>query len=227
PDLERPFRIPVNLRVGGAQLPVTAIIGFLATVAVWVDVVITKPAGRNLGFVWMGVGLLCYVAYRRQQRIAPTTHVEIERVPMPEFRPLAIRKILVPTLGGPYTENIQIACQLAKQHGAAVTALYVIEIPTTLPLDTFLPDRFATGEAALKRAQAIGREYELAVTTQLLQARSAADSILDVSREGGYDLIVMGAAMKRGAPTPTLGSTVETVLRNAPCRVWLYRTPLK
>ena len=227
PNLERPFRIPINLRIGGAQLPVTALFGFLATVAVWVDVVLTKPAGRNLGFLWMGVGLICYVAYRRQQRIAPTAHVEIERVQVPEFQPLAVKKILVPTLGGLYTENLQIACELAKQHGASVTALYVIEMPAALPLDTFLPDRFAAGEASLKRAQAIGREYELAVTTQLLQARSAADSILDVSREGGYDLIVMGTAMKHGAPTPTLGSTVESVLRNAPCRVWLYRTPLK
>ena len=227
PDLERPFKIPVNIRIGGAELPVTALLGFLATVAVWVDVVISKPAGRNLGCVWMGIGLLCYVAYRRQQRIAPTAHVEIERVPVPEFQPLAIKKILVPTLGGPYTENLQIACELAKQHGASVTALYVMEIPAALPLDTFLPDRFATAEAALKRAQAIGREYELSVTTQLLQARSAADSILDLSRERGCDLIIMGTAMKHGTPAPTLGSTVETVLRNAPCRVWVYRTPFK
>src|SRR3989338_2615527 len=143
PNLERPFRIPINLRIGGAQLPVTALFGFLATVAVWVDVVLTKPAGRNLGFLWMGVGLICYVAYRRQQRIAPTAHVEIERVKVPEFKPLLVKKILVPTLGGLYTENLQIACELAKQHGAAVTALYVIEMPAALPLDTFLPDRFA------------------------------------------------------------------------------------
>lgn len=227
PELDRPFKIPFNIRIGRAELPITALFGFLATVAVWVDVVFTKPAGRNLGFLWIGIGLVCYVAYRRQQRIAATAHVEIERVAMPEFKPLVIKKMLVPTLGGPYTENIQIACELAKQHAAEVTALYVIEIPATLPLDTFLPDRFAVAEAALKRAQAIGREYELAVTTQLLQARSAADSILDLCREGGYDLIVMGASMKQGAPSAGFGHTVETVLRSAPCRVWIYRTPLK
>jgi len=227
PDLERPFKIPVAIPLGQARLPVTALFGFLATIAVWIDVVLTKPAGRNLGFLWMGIGLICYVAYRRQQRIAATAHVEIERVQVPEFRPTAIKKVLVPTLGGLYTENIQIACELAKAHAAEVTALYVIEMPATLPLDTFLPEQFAVGEAALKRAQAIGREAELAVTTQLLQARSAAEAILDVLKEGNYDLVVMGAAMKKGSPTQALGSTVEAVLRNAPCRVWVYRTPLK
>lgn len=54
PDLERPFKIPVGIPFGQrVRLPVTAIIGLLATVAVWIDVVISKPAWRNLGFLWM------------------------------------------------------------------------------------------------------------------------------------------------------------------------------
>ncbi|MBI3318411.1 MAG: amino acid permease [Candidatus Omnitrophica bacterium] len=227
PNLERPFKIPFNLRFKNVQLPLTAILGLLVTFAVWVDVVITKPAGRNLGFIWMGIGLICYFAYRRQQRIAVTAHVEIERVEMPEFKPLLIKKILVPTLGGLYTENIQIACELAQVHGADVTALYVIEIPSALPLDTFLPDRFGAGEAALKRAQAIGRESEISLKTQLLQARSAAEAILDVLKEGSYDLVVMGAVMKKGSPASTLGNTVEAVIRSAPCRVWICKTTSK
>jgi len=227
PDLERPFRIPFNLAIGRIRLPLTAILGLLATFAVWVDVVISKPAGRNLGFFWMGLGLVCYYAYRKKQRISPTAHVEIERVKMPEFVPLSTRKILVPTLGGSYTENLQIACELAKVRGAEVIALYVIEIPPALPLDTFLPERFATAEAALKRAQAIGREFEVAVATKLLQARSAAEAILDILKEEGYDLVVMGTAMKKGTPVSAIGVTVEMVLRNAPCRVWVCKTPSK
>ncbi len=228
PDLERPFKIPVGIPFGQKiRLPVTAIIGLLATLGVWVDVVISKPAGRNLGFLWMGVGLVCYYAYRKKQRISPTAHVEIERVKMPEFVPLSTRKILVPTLGGSYTENLQVACELAKVRGAEVIALYVIEIPPALPLDTFLPERFAGGEVALKRAQAIGREFEVAVATKLLQARSAAEAILDILKEGGYDLVVMGSAMKKGTPVSAIGVTVETVLRNAPCRVWICKTASK
>ena len=223
PDLERPFKIPFNLTVRRYKLPVTAIVGFLATVAVWIDVVISKPAGRNLGFFWMAVGLACYLVYRKKQKISATAHVEIERVKMPEFVSMATRRILVPTLGGAFTENLQIACEMAKTRSADVTALYVIEVPAAVPLDTFLPDRLAAADAALKRAQAIGREFELSMTTQLIQARSAGQAIVDLSKEKSFDLIVMGASYRRGA-SAWLGSTTEYVVRNASCRVLVCKT---
>ena len=226
PELERPFKIPFNVRLGRAQLPITAILGLLATVAVWIDVVITKPAGRNLGFLWMGVGLLCYLAYRKGQRIPATAQVEIEQVQVPEFMRLQVKKVLVPTLGGPFTENIQVACEMAKGHGAEVTALYVVEIPASLPLDTFLPDRFAVADAALKRAQAIGREFDVAVSTRLLQARSAGQAIIDLAKEKEFDLIVMGT-IYRGGAAAWLGATTEYVVRNAPCRVLICKSTAK
>jgi basic amino acid/polyamine antiporter, APA family len=226
PELPRPFRIPFNITVGRAKLPVSAIVGLLATVGVWIDVVITKPAGRNLGFLWMGIGLICYLAYRKKQKISATAHVEIERVEVPEFKALTTQTILVPTLGGPYTENLQFACEMARARGAEVTALYVIEIPSTLPLDTFLPDRLADGDGALKRAQAIGREFEVPVTTQLLQARSAGQAIADLAKEKSFDLIVMGSSFRRGAAA-WLGATTEYVVRNAPCRVLICKSAAK
>lgn len=230
PNLERPFKIPFSIKFGKAELPVTALFGFLATLGVWIDVVLTKPAGRNLGFVWMILGLICYVAYRHKQRIAPTAHVEIERVEVPEYKVLTIQSILVPTLGGPMTENLQIACQFAKEHGAQLTALYVIEIPSALPLDTFLPEKLGVADAALKRAMAIGRESGLQVTTQLLQARSAGQAIADLAKEKGCDLIVMGTPAPRAGSALTtsgLGATTDYVVRNAPCRVWICKTSTK
>jgi APA family basic amino acid/polyamine antiporter len=226
PELARPFRIPFNITVGKAKLPVSALVGLFATVGVWIDVVITKPAGRNLGFLWMAIGLVCYLMYRKNQRIAPTAHVEIERVKMPEFVSVTTRSILVPTLGGTETETLQFACEMAKLQGAEVTALYVIEIPSTLPLDTFLPDRLADADLALKRAQAIGREFEVAVTTHLLQARSAGQAILDLAKEQSFDLIVMGTSYRRGA-SAWLGATTEYVVRNAHCRVLICKSAAK
>jgi len=218
PELDRPFRIPFNIPFGKAKLPVTAIVGLLATVGVWIDVVITKPAGRNLGFLWMAIGLVCYLVYRKRHNISATGHVEIERVKMPEFVTVVTKKILVPTLGGANTENLQFACEMARARGAEVTALFVIEIPAALPLDTFLSDRLASGDAALKRAQAIGREFEVSVTTHLMQARSAGQAIIDLAKEQNFDAIVMGASYRRGA-SAWLGSSTEYVVRNAPCRV--------
>ena len=231
PNLKRPFKIPFGLKIGQGELPFTAMFGLLATAAVWIDVIISKPAGRNVGFVWMGVGLLCYFAYRKRQAISPTAHVEIERVKIPEFEPLTTHKILVPTLGGPMTENLQIASQFARDHSSQIIALYVIEIPSTLPLDTFLPEKLAAADASLKRAMAIGREFGLQVTTQVLQARSAGEAIVDLAKENNFDLIVMGAPSKRvTSPLGTasaLGATTDYVVRNAPCRVWICKTASK
>jgi nucleotide-binding universal stress UspA family protein len=104
----------------------------------------------------------------------------------------------------------------------------VIEVPATLPLDTFLPEKLAVADAALKRAMAIGREFDLAVSTQVLQARSAGEAIVDLVKEKGSDLIVMGTTVRRGTaalgPSGALGVTTEYVVRNSPCRVWICKT---
>ena len=129
------------------------------------------------------------------------------------------------------TENLQIACQFGRDHGAQVTALFVIEIPATLPLDTFMSEKLAVADAALKRAMAIGREFGLQVITQVFQARSAGQAIVDLAKEKGSDLIVMGTPYKSAAgglaTAVGLGSTTDYVVRNAPCRVWICKTSPK
>ncbi|MBI4356103.1 MAG: amino acid permease, partial [Candidatus Omnitrophica bacterium] len=229
PELPRPFKVRGNLRLGKIELPVTAILGLLGTVAVWIDVILTKPAGRNLGFLWLGVGLTLYLTYRRQQRLPAAGHVEIERLQVPEFAKIPIRKILVPTRGGPQTEAVQFAAQIAKLHNAALTTLYVIEIPATLPLDTFFPEKLAEADSVLARAQAVGREYEIPIETKVLQSRFAGETILDVARQEGADLIILGSTARSSGPTaqarPLLGGTIEHVIKNSPCRVWVCQTP--
>ncbi len=228
PELERPFKLPLNLRIAGREIPISAVLGFCATFTVWLIVVFTHVHGRNLGFVWMGLGTVLYIWYRKQSHLPVMETVEIEKVRVPEYQALALKSILVPTLGGPMTENLQVACQFARDQGAELTALYVIEIPATLPLDTFLPEKLAVADAALKRAMAIGREFGLQVSTQLIQARSAGQAIVDLAKETGCDLIVMGTPYKRSpaplSPAGGLGATTDYVVRNAPCRVWICKT---
>ena len=223
PTLERPFKIGWNVRVGRAELPWTAVIGFLGTAAVWVDVICTKPSGRNLGFLWLGVGLISYVLYRRQQKLSPTARVEIERLQMPEYRPARIKRILVPTTGAHTNDMVQFAAKLAKMHGADITALHVIEIPPTLPLDTFFPEKLALADSIMEQSQAIGREYEVPIDAQVKQGRFAGETIIEIAKEGPYDLIIVGAQVRPATPgRSVLGTTVEHVMRNAPGRVWIF-----
>jgi len=222
PDMSRPFRVGWNLRFGRVELPISALVGLLGTVAVWADVILTKPAGRNLGFLWMGVGLVSYLWYRRQQKLPAAARVEIERLQMPNYQPVHVRRILVPTTGAHTNDMIQFAARLAKMHGAQVTALHVIEIPPSLPLDTFFPEKLAVADSIMEQSQAIGREYELPIDAQVKQARFAGETIVEMAKEGHYDLVIVGTKPRPAAPgRSSLGTSVEYVMRNAPGRVWI------
>jgi basic amino acid/polyamine antiporter, APA family len=64
PDLARPFKLRPNLRVMGKQIPITALLGLLATLSIWVIVIITQPYSRWAGFIWMGIGVVIFVIFR-------------------------------------------------------------------------------------------------------------------------------------------------------------------
>jgi APA family basic amino acid/polyamine antiporter len=68
PDLPRPFKIPLNIRIRGKQIPVTAVIGGLATFLTWFIVVYTHEIGRVVGFAWLALGLIIYYLYRRYRK---------------------------------------------------------------------------------------------------------------------------------------------------------------
>lgn len=70
PDLPRPFKLSLNIKVKNRELPLTAILGLLSTAAIWLVIIIIQPASRWAGFGWVGIGLLVYYFYRRGQRKA-------------------------------------------------------------------------------------------------------------------------------------------------------------
>jgi APA family basic amino acid/polyamine antiporter len=74
PELPRPFKLRWNIRIKGRELPITAILGLIATSVIWVIVVVTQPYSRWLGMGWMATGLIIYYIYRRKERL-PLTHI--------------------------------------------------------------------------------------------------------------------------------------------------------
>lgn len=222
PDLERPFRAPLNIRLNKTiSIPLTAVIGALATLAVWILVVITKPEGRYLGFTWMILGVGMYVLYRKKKRIGATAQVQIEKVKVPGYQPLDVKNILVPTKGGIETESVQVACEIAKFHGSKVTAIHLIQVPYSLPIQSPMPYRHLIGEAILQRAEAIAGEYGIEIQTEIVRAREIDQAILLYLTSGEFDLLVLGAEKSPADPHGGLGTITERILREAPCRVFI------
>jgi APA family basic amino acid/polyamine antiporter len=68
PELSRPFKIGLNIKVKGREMPVSAIIGLAATLVIWVIILFTQPYSRGVGICWMVAGLVIYYLHRRRER---------------------------------------------------------------------------------------------------------------------------------------------------------------
>lgn len=132
--------------------------------------------------------------------------------------------ILVPVSGTKADEEaIALACKLAnKKNKAKILAVYVIPIERALPLDAELAPEVAKAEEVLDRMERVAAQRNCVLETDLLQAREAAPTIIDVAKEREADLILMGAAYQRPFGQFSLGNEVPHVLKHAPCPVILY-----
>ena len=74
PELPRPFKLGGNIRIKGQELPMTAILGLIATSVIWIIVITTQPFSRWAGIAWMVIGLIIYSAYRWKAHL-PLTHL--------------------------------------------------------------------------------------------------------------------------------------------------------
>jgi len=123
------------------------------------------------------------------------------------------------------TRAVQAAIELAKRYDASLHLVHAYHMPVLvgMPDEVALPPDFWTGvkEAASKRLDQVianVRSAGVRVTAHLREANPS-DAILDVARETGADLIVMGTRGLTGLKHVLLGSVAERTLRLAPCSV--------
>ncbi len=72
PELARPFKLGWNLRLKGYEMPVSTILGLVATAVIWLIIMITQPYSRWVGLAWMIIGLAIYAIYRRRSGLSLT-----------------------------------------------------------------------------------------------------------------------------------------------------------
>lgn len=226
PELARPWKLPFNVRIKGREIPVTAVLGVISTFAVWLVVVVVHPWGRLVGFLWLFAGMLLYIFHRQSHELPLTSTVIISHLE-PILVDLSMKRILVPTIGTPFSEEmVAVACRLGKRERAKVTALYVFEVPMALPVGSQVPTELTKADEVLTRARQIGEGIGIEVEVRFVQARSAGMAIVDTAKELEADLLLMGISPRERLGQAALGSTINHVLKKAPCRVLLSRPPL-
>jgi K+-sensing histidine kinase KdpD len=138
------------------------------------------------------------------------------------------RRLLVPLDVRPESfDAFRIACRLAADEHARITALAVIEVPALLPLDAHLDDAEDSARRRLEQAGATGDAHGVRVTTRLVRDRDVAAAIVAHAISDRSELIVvaaprstLAASPRRLAPDP-----VVRVLKGAPCRVMVVSAP--
>ncbi|MDY6908006.1 MAG: universal stress protein [Chloroflexota bacterium] len=140
---------------------------------------------------------------------------------------LEFSKFLVPVKGETVDEEVvRLACTIARRRKGRVYVVYVIQVKRALPLDAEIETETQQGERVLRQAERIATEMDYEVETEILQAREIGPAIVDEAVERGIELIIMGISYKKRFGEFNLGQAVPYVLKNAPCRVLLWREQL-
>ena len=247
-ERDRPsaFRVPVGIPVRGARVPVPTLLGLLFSVAVWISVVALHEGARLIGTIWMLAGIVLYVVYRRGQGRPLRQRFTIPAEALQEGADIEYGSILVPISGGQLDDDIigtagRLAADRAdgNEGGAVVEALYVFEIPMSLPIDARVSEeRVEAAKRVLARAKEVGEEYQgVEVATAMVRGRSAGQAIVSEAKRRGVEAIVLAAEAAtrvvggailggRGSVRDRfVGETTRYVVEKAPCKVILTAPP--
>jgi basic amino acid/polyamine antiporter, APA family len=248
PDRDRPYRMPLNVRFMGGSLPVPAVLCVLMSLAAFAALLIEHGGARWVGLAWMACGVGVYVVYRTSQGKSVIKRVTVPEAALTRRAAEAeFGSMLVPILGTPLDDDImQTAGRLAAEEnedegegGAVIEALWIFEVPMALPLDARVPEEeLKRARGALKRAKAVGEEYEgVEVATAVVRARRAGEAIVHEAKRRGVEAIVLAAEEptrvggglrlggKQGLHDTFVGETTRYVVNKAPCRVILTAPP--
>jgi universal stress protein A len=140
---------------------------------------------------------------------------------------LNFKNILVPTDFSKISHKaLEYAVAIAKQFGARITMLHVIE-PLPYPVDlTYVP--MGEGFPIQPIEEDLNALAKRLVEPQLLKEAlvrvgSAFEEITNVARDCAADLIVITTHGRTGIRHVVMGSTAERVVRHAPCPVLVVR----
>jgi basic amino acid/polyamine antiporter, APA family len=246
PDRPSAFRVPLSIPFRGARVPLPAVFGALFSIGVWISIVAYHEGARVVGAAWMVGGITLYVIYRRSQGKSLTRRFTIPAEALQEAAAQEYGSILVPVFGEELDDDIvgtagRLAASESEEEegGAVLEALYVFEIPMSLPIDARVPDeKVREAKRVLARAKEVGEEYAgVEVATAMVRGRSAGQAIVSEARRRGVEAIVLGAEepsrLRGGAilggrgrvRDRFVGETTRYVIEKAPCKVILTAPP--
>jgi len=124
-----------------------------------------------------------------------------------------------------YSEEIHsehmmaLAVRLAQRERAELLVAYIIEVPLTLPPNALMEKEHRIALDVLATAEAIARQKNIEIRTEIVNARQVAQGVLGLARRYDAHLIVLGAYHEGKYAGAPLGRAIETIAAEAPCDV--------
>jgi APA family basic amino acid/polyamine antiporter len=228
PEADMPWRGPLSYRTRSYDWPVFAILGLIGTGASWlVTVGLHFTDGvAPVGLIWLAIGMVVYVLYRRSQHLPLTETVIAERLATGPAVEVEYRSIILPLTAHRVTDEMTAtALRLAADSGTKLVALYPIPVPMNLPLSAPMDEAVEKAERELGEAAALGRQYGVSVIPRIVRTRNVGQAIVDEASRRRAEIIVLGAEQRKRGGERMFGKVIDYVLRNADCRVMVGTQP--
>ncbi len=122
-------------------------------------------------------------------------------------------------------ELMALACAVAeKKRANVIHVIYGIEVPRSKSVDEEMPQERVKADQALDEAEADAEQCRIAVDREYIQSRNIGQSLVDAASVHQCSLLIVGVPYNATTEGQSeLTETVDYVLKNAPCRVWVIR----
>ncbi|HLX25578.1 MAG TPA: universal stress protein [Candidatus Cybelea sp.] len=145
------------------------------------------------------------------QRIAERAESELERMVG------SLIVVFSPEIDS--SHMLALAVKLARGERSQLLAIYVIEVPYTLPPDAEMPLEERAALDALGAAETIANNNNVTIRTETVKTRSTKQAVLDVAKRVKADLIILGSFREGKYSGAPLGRTIEEIAADAKCDV--------
>ncbi|MBV9232666.1 MAG: universal stress protein [Candidatus Eremiobacteraeota bacterium] len=114
---------------------------------------------------------------------------------------------------------VALAVKLARGEKSEVLALYIIEVPYTLPPDATMPAEERIALDVLGAAETIANKNNVAIRTETIKTRSTKQAVLDVAKREQANLIMLGSFREGKYTGAPLSRIIEEITADAKCDV--------
>jgi nucleotide-binding universal stress UspA family protein len=112
-----------------------------------------------------------------------------------------------------------LAAKLARGERSELLAIYVVEVPYTLPPDAEMAIEERAALDTLGAAESIATASGVSIRTEIIRARSTRQAVLDLAKRERANLIILGSFREGKYTGAPLGRTIEEIAADAKCDV--------